>query len=110
MELKDFIVTVLVDIEQGINQATILTRKHTFLDITTEDGGIDFDVAVIAGTEASGGVKAEVFSVGGKAEGKIKSEEVSRIKFRIRTGQYFKTNSTTESVMQTIAKNKHRKS
>jgi len=91
MKLKDFITTVLVDIEQGINDSIVKTNRHTFLKMGTgSEDGVVFDVAVTAGKEASGQVGAEVFSIGGKAEGKISNQEVSRIKFVVVVGQYRK--------------------
>lgn len=92
MKLKDFITTVLVDIEQGINGAAMQTNRRTFLHTfgTKGDEGVEFDVAVTASAEASGKVGAEVFSVGAKTEGKISSEEVSRVRFRVMVGDYFK--------------------
>jgi hypothetical protein len=35
-------------------------------------------------------VGAEVFSIGAKTEGKISNEEVSRVKFRVNVGNYYK--------------------
>lgn len=92
MKLKDFITTVLVDIEQGINNAAHQTNRWTYLKTmgTTGDEGVEFDVAITASAEASGKVGAEVFSVGAKTEGKISNEEVSRVKFRVNVGDYFK--------------------
>lgn len=89
MKLKDFITTVLIDIEQGVNEASRQTNRVIFLrNMGGVDDGVEFDVAVTAGSEASGKVGAEVFSVGAKTEGRISNEEVSRIKFRIVVGSY----------------------
>lgn len=92
MKLKDFITTVLVDIEQGINEAARQTGRHTLLHTMGAKGdeGVEFDVAVTAMTEASGRVGAEVFTIGAKTEGKISNEEVSRIRFIVKVGYYFK--------------------
>ena len=91
MKLKDFIKTVLIDIEQGINEAAIQTNRVTYLNSIGPKGdeGVEFDVAVTANAEASGKVGAEVFNVGAKTEGKISQEEVSRIKFLVKVGSYF---------------------
>ena len=88
MQLKDFITTVIVDVEQGVNNASRQIGKHVFLKSmsTSGDEGIDFDVAVTASSEASGKLGAEVFSVGAKTEGKISNEQVSRIRFKINVG------------------------
>jgi len=96
MKLKDFIETVLVDIEQGLNAATLKTNRYTYLDTygTEKEKGVLFDVAVTAGTEASGRIGAEVFSLGAKAEGKITNEEVSRIKFTVMVGSYLPKKQT----------------
>lgn len=92
MKLKDFIKTVLIDIEEGIKESSQKTNRNIFLNSLDQkgDNGVEFDVAVTAGSEASGRVGAEVFSVGAKGEGKISSEEVSRIKFRIIVGNYIR--------------------
>lgn len=92
MKLKDFITTVLVEVEQGINEASRQTGRITFLNTygTKGDEGILFDVAVTASSEASGKIGAEVFAIGAKTEGKISNEEVSRIKFLVKVGDYFK--------------------
>jgi hypothetical protein len=93
MKLKDFIVTVLVDIDAGVKEAEQKTGKTHVLHVYPvngkhDDEGVQFDVAVTAGSEASGKIGAEVFSVGAKTEGKISNEEVSRIKFRVLPHHY----------------------
>jgi len=92
MKLKDFITTILVDIEQGINEAAIKNNRITFLNSIGPKGdeGVEFDVAVTASNEASGKIGAEVFSVGANAQGKITNEEVSRVKFIVKVGSYYK--------------------
>lgn len=92
MKLKDFITTVLVDVEQGINNAARLTNRYTYLHTIGTKGneGIEFDVAITASAEASGKVGAEVFSVGAKTEGKVSNEEISRVRFMVKVGDYFK--------------------
>jgi len=88
MQLREFIKSVLVDIEQGINDASAQTGKVTYLQSLSQnpDNGVEFDVAVTASKEASGKVGAEVFSVGAKGEGKVSQQELSRIKFRVIVG------------------------
>jgi len=90
MKLSNFITTVLVDVENGINNAARTTNRHTFLHTigTSGNEGVEFDVAITAGGEVSGKIGAEVFSIGTKAEGKMKNEEVNRIKFRVMVGNY----------------------
>ena len=92
MQLREFITTVLVDIEQGVNEAMRQTNRYTYLNSMGTKGneGVEFDVAVTAGAEASGKLGAEVLSIGAKAEGKISEERISRIKFCIKVGDYFK--------------------
>jgi|SRR6266487_926882 len=90
MKLKDFIKSVLVDIDAGINEAAKETRKRAWLQVDEGNKGIGFDVAVTASSEASGKAGAEISvvslgSVGAKAEAKIASEEISRVKFTIVT-------------------------
>jgi hypothetical protein len=95
MRLKDFIVTVLTDIDQGIEEAQQkIGKRHALYtfppgsDPARGDEGVQFDVAVTASAEISGKIDAEVnvvslFSGGAKTEGKLANGEVSRIKFRI---------------------------
>lgn len=92
MKLSDFITTVLVDIENGVNNAARITNRRTLLITYGNKGdeGVQFNVAVTANAEASGKVGAEVFSVGAKGEGKISEEKVSRVQFRVIVGDYFK--------------------
>lgn len=88
MKLKEFITSVLVDINDGISEAEGKTKRHTSLhtNLSSGDGGVSFDVAVTAGSEVGGSVGAEVFSIGAKGKGKLSTEEVSRIKFRVNVG------------------------
>src|SRR5947207_13933726 len=95
MRLKDFIVSALTDIDQGIEEAQQKTGKRHALYIFPPasepahgDEGVQFDVAVTVSTEVSGKIGAEVdvlsiFSGGAETEGKLANGEVSRIKFRI---------------------------
>src|SRR5438874_735775 len=91
MKLKDFIKTVLVEMDVGIKEAAEQTSKRVYLMTYASSGmytGIDFDVAVIASEEAQGKAGAEISvvsvgSIGAKANAKIASEEVSRVKFTI---------------------------
>lgn len=95
MKLSDFITTVLVDIENGVNSAARTTGRRTQLHTVGNKGdeGVQFDVAITASAEASGKVGAEVFNVGAKGEGKIGEEKVSRVQFRVIVGEYFKKTS-----------------
>lgn len=91
MKLKEFITSVLVDINEGISDASEKTQRRTNLHTTGSKGdeGVSFDVAVSAGTEVDGSVGAEVFSIGVKGKGRLSTEEVSRIKFRVDVGGKF---------------------
>ncbi|MBP9798285.1 hypothetical protein KBC70_04035 [Candidatus Woesebacteria bacterium] len=92
MKLSDFITTVLVDIENRVNSAGRTTNRYTYLHTIGNKGdeGVEFDVAITAGGEAPGKIGAEVFSVVAKTEGKVTSEEVSRIRFIVMVGNYIK--------------------
>jgi hypothetical protein len=89
MILKDFIKSVLVDIDAGIIEAANQTHKNIrLMTFSGQDRGIDFDVAVTTSSEATGKAGAEISvvsigSIGAKADAKIASEEVSRVKFTI---------------------------
>lgn len=80
MKLRDFITTVLVDIEQGVNNAAVQTNRYTFLKTfgTKGDESVEFDVAVTANAEASGRIGAEVFSVGTKLALKQKEKHQTK--------------------------------
>jgi hypothetical protein len=92
MNLKDFIKSVLVDIDAGIQEAAQQTKRRIWLQDNEghKRKGIEFDVAVTANSEASGKAGAEISvvslaSIGTKADAKIMHEEVSRVKFTIET-------------------------
>lgn len=54
MKLSDFITTVLVDIENGVNNAARITNRRTLLITYGNKGdeGVQFNVAVTANAEA----------------------------------------------------------
>lgn len=91
MKLKDFIKTVLVEMDAGIKEAAAQTGKRVYLmtyETSTKLSGIDFDVAVTASEEAHGKAGAEISvvsigSIGAKTDAKIANEEVSRVKFTL---------------------------
>jgi hypothetical protein len=88
MKLKDFVKTVLVEINSGIEEGANETGRNVYLETDSKTPGISFDVAVTTSSEAHGKAGAEISvvsigSIGGKADAKISSEEVSRVKFSI---------------------------
>ena len=91
MEIKDFIVTTLVDIQAALDEAEKTTKKDYELMIHTNKKGIEFDLAVTSsgstdsGTSKSGGVKVWVMSAEGESK-KARSEasqSTSRIRFTV---------------------------
>lgn len=84
MEIKEFVKTVLKEVNEGVAEANTDQFKCYLKDSRTE-GYIDFDLAVISKKEGSGKIGAEVLGIGGKTEGSISSEAVNRIKFKVYT-------------------------
>jgi hypothetical protein len=87
VKLKDFVKTVLVEIDAGIKEGAAQTGKRVYL-LTNAGSAIQFDVAVTTTAEAHGKAGAEISvvsigSIGAKGDAKIASEEVSRVRFNI---------------------------
>ena len=68
-ELKRYIESVLKSVEDGVTSRNFLL-----------DGSIEFDLAVSNISEGRGGLKLYV----ARAEGKLKAEEISKLKFKVR--------------------------
>lgn len=93
MELKEFISKTLVDITEGIAEASdSIGRSIGFATEKNSSSNIEFDVAVTveSGSSAEGGAKAgisiaSIDLISGKLKGQIeeKSSNVSRVKFSV---------------------------
>ncbi|RJO59092.1 hypothetical protein C4546_03770 [Candidatus Parcubacteria bacterium] len=85
MNLKDFISTTLTAIGQGMDTAS-KTTGHQFR-ITTDrrsaSSFIEFDVAVTSESEKRGSAGIKVWVLGAKGERGKKSQNVSRLKFKV---------------------------
>jgi len=84
MEVKEFVKTILKEVNEGVAESDNEQFKSYLKDSLTE-GYIEFDLAVISKKEASGKIGAEVLGIGGKTEGSISNEAVNRIKFKVYT-------------------------
>lgn len=71
MKLKDFIKTILAEVNTGIKESQQETNMRTWLDDNGKAKGIEFDVAVTASSE------------GDNADAKIVKEGAHRVKFTI---------------------------
>jgi hypothetical protein len=89
MEVKEFIKTVLKEVNQGVADCDD-EQFRCYLKDSTTDGYIEFDLAVVSKRGASGKIGAEVLGIGGKTEGNISSEAINRVKFKVYT---YKTNN-----------------
>jgi len=84
MEVKEFVKTILREVNEGVAEADNEQFK-CYLKDSTSEGYIDFDLAVVSKQETSGKFGAEVLGIGGKTEGNISKENVNRIKFKVYT-------------------------
>ncbi len=94
MELQDFIKNTLVSIANGVREANQLYQgpnKNPFylMSGSGNESLVVFDVAVTVskntGKAAGGGIGIKVANIGGKIDSKQSQENVSRVKFQIRT-------------------------
>lgn len=105
MDLKDFVSQSLIQIVEGVVSASKVVsdlggavspaysaRREETLGHTTDGSGrpvqgVEFDVAVVASTEAaseaSGGLRISVLSVGMKGSDKDSQQTTSRISFTV---------------------------
>ena len=84
MEVKEFVKTILKEVNEGVAESDNDQFK-CYLKDSTSEGYIEFDLAVISKKEANGKIGAEIFSIGAKTEGSISNEAVNRIKFKVYT-------------------------
>lgn len=84
MEVKEFVKTILKDVNEGVSESDNDQFKCYLRDSTSE-GYIEFDLAVVSKKETSGKIGAEVLGIGGKTEGSVSNEAVNRIKFKVYT-------------------------
>jgi hypothetical protein len=84
MEVKDFIKTILKEVNEGVAESDNNQFK-CYLKDSTSEGYIDFDLAVVSKKESSGKIGAEILGIGGKTEGSISNEHINRIKFKVYT-------------------------
>lgn len=84
MEIKEFVKTVLKEVNEGVAESDNNQFKCYLKDSLTE-GYIEFDLAVVSKKEASGKIGAEILGIGGKTEGSLSNEAVNRIKFKVYT-------------------------
>lgn len=89
MEVKEFVKTILKEVNEAVAESDN-EQFRCYLKSSTTDGYIEFDLAVVSKTEASGRIGAEVLGIGGKTEGSKTNEAVNRIKFKVFT--YKKSN------------------
>ena len=84
MEVKEFVKTILKDVNEAVVESDNDQFKCYLKDSLTE-GYIEFDLAVVSKKEATGKIGAEVLGIGGKTEGSISNEAVNRIRFKVYT-------------------------
>lgn len=102
MELKEFIETTLINIQEGIRGANYKLAENEgkklgenasamFVIYPKKEGNISFDIAVTISSETTengeGGIKIAIANLGGKIGSTENKEHVSRIKFDVFTHQ-----------------------
>lgn len=112
MKLDDFIKKVLVDINNGINEASSATDRSYMVEISS-NRGVHFDIAVTTRDSLSGKASSEdnsaVVEVLGKSvnvtevESHNEQSDVNRIQFTVYVPS--KTNTDHNSSMRELAKN-----
>lgn len=95
MELKDFISSTLVQIQEGVNQAMVQVRSDAnngminpeFTGAYPSKQTVHFDIALTTSDEdksgAKGGIKVAGLSIGAEGSQATKSSSVSRVQFSI---------------------------
>ncbi|MFA6042304.1 MAG: trypco2 family protein [Patescibacteria group bacterium] len=83
MQLKDFITYTLTSIAQGVDEANKYTGQQFQIVRTGKESYVDFDVAVTSTKEKKGKAGIVVWVVGAGGERNRKTQQVSRIKFKV---------------------------
>lgn len=98
MEIKDFIHTALVQIDESLEDSSKVTGKKTFLTNTSirsvgkgNYGLIDFDLAVVSEKtnekNNKGGLRISVLEAGLERNSQSNSSVTSRIHFTVQVGR-----------------------
>lgn len=88
MELKEFVKSVLIDLDEAIEEARSEMKRDVSFQGTNSQRVIEFDIAVAVESTNSkgvgGGIKVlELIKAEGKTNSESKNSTVSRIKFGI---------------------------
>jgi len=96
MDLKEFVKTVLVEVDAGVEEAGKVS--HRYIKFTGKDNArtVEFDIAVTAETsgKAQGGAKIKVWQmadIGGKGSKETRNSTASRITFGVEVSERTKT-------------------
>lgn len=86
MEIKDFVKTVLIQVNEAVDETRTQTARDILFTSTPEKRTIEFDIAVTAEDIKSAGGKAgvRVLSIvegGGDIKSESKNSSVSRVQF-----------------------------
>ena len=102
MDLKEFIKSVLLDIDKAVDEARAESKRDIQLSVTNEQRSIEFDVAVsVEDTKTKtgkAGVRVLEFAeAGGTISAESKNSTVSRIKFGVHIGAMTKDEEAVQN-------------
>lgn len=81
MDIQEYITQTLQQIDAGIKNANLKENSRRF--ILKRHEPIKFDLAVVNKYIGGGKVQATVFGIGGKADGSIAKDQISKISFQV---------------------------
>ncbi len=81
MDIQEYITQTLQQINTGVTNANTKDGSRMFMLKRHEP--IKFDLAIINKSTGGGKVNATVFGIGGKANGSISKDQISRILFQV---------------------------
>ncbi len=81
MNIQEYITQTLQQIDAGIENANLKENSRHFMLKRHEP--IKFDLMVVNKSIGGGKVQATVFGIGGKVDGSITKDQISKISFRV---------------------------
>ena len=81
MDIQEYITQTLKQIDAGIKNANLKENSRIFRLKRHEP--IKFNLAVVNKSIGEGKVQATVFGIGGKADGSIAKDQISRFSFQV---------------------------
>ena len=81
MNIQKYITQTLKQINKGVANAN--TKESSRIFRLKKHEPIKFDLAIINKSTGGGKVNATVFGIGGKADGSVSKDQISRISFQV---------------------------